>query len=189
MYAPLPKQRGLFKVILISRFDGDDDVSLKNAQYEVYGSALHMMIDKCSEFARFARILLDDTEHADWDRVPRSGYDHRKFQTAHDLLAAAWRYKTDARQLRLPFPPLLPCIRLYREAPIAALWLEWLHDELSAWTDHPDLVRSVLVTLHNQDDGVGDAAKFRLCRDIIHRFSSVPWSGDLHKRFNETSTN
>ena len=145
------------------------------------------MIDKCNQLAQFAKTLLDDTEHGDWGHIPRQGYDHCTLQTAHDLLAAAWRYQTDARQLALPFPPTLPCVRPHNDAPIATLWLDWLRNELSGWIDHPHLVRSIHVILKNQNSRVGHAAESRLCRDIVDRFGWIPWKSELRKDLDRTS--
>ena len=174
-------------MIIASRFVGDDDISLKNAQHDVYGSALHIMIDQCNQFAEFAKTLLDDTGHGDWGGIPRQGCDHRTLQTAHDLLAAAWRYQTDARQPRLPFPPTLPCAWPSNDVPIATLWLGWLRNELSGWIDHPHLVRSIHVILNNQNNSVGYAAETRLCRDIMDRFGRIPWTWELRKDIYRTS--
>ena len=56
-------------MIIAPKFQGDDSRSLANTQHDVYGDALLMLIETCNRFARFARTLLDDTEHNDWGRI------------------------------------------------------------------------------------------------------------------------
>ena len=164
-------------MIIAPQFQGDDGRSLANAQHDVYGDALLILIETCNRFARLARTLLDDTEHNDWGRIDGRDCDHRTLQGAHDLLAAAWRYETSARQRKLPFA------ETRNDASVQILWLNWLRNELSGWIDYPYLVRSVQVILTNQNNPVGYAAESRLCLDIMDRFPSVPWRSDLRKAY------
>ena len=68
-----------------------------------------------------------------------------------------------------------------KESSPKLLWIDWLRKELSAWIDHPHLVRSVQLILANQNKPIGYAAEFRLCTDIVDRFHSVPWNNEVCK--------
>ena len=134
-------------------FDGDYDEEVAWKQHDVYRDALGIIVQTCNLFALRARALLDDTDHPDWGTV--GTFDHRTLQRAHDLLAAVWRFRYDARQFELSVDPRHPCwVRplVDREAPVKshdllaevpARWLGWLREEVDGWLHSPHLVRSV----------------------------------------------
>ena len=105
----------------------------------------------CNLFA--LRALLDDTDHPDWGTVET--FDHRTLQRAHDLLAAVWRFRHDARQFELSLDVCHPRWSrplVDREAPVKphdllaevpGRWLDWLREEVDGWLHSPHLVRSV----------------------------------------------
>ena len=160
-------------MIVAPRFAGDDGISLAKAQHDVYGDALAILIEECNRFARFAKTLLDDTEHDDWGRIESGNCDHRTLQAAHDLLAAAWRYGVPQ--------PILPLAKTTNDPSIETRWLNWLRRELSRWIEYPHLVRSVHLILTNQNNQAGYAAESRLCLDIMERFGWIPWNNELRK--------
>lgn len=114
---------------------------------------------------------MNDTEHHNWGQVET--FDHRTLELAHDLIAAAWRFKNDSRQESLPFPEAIP--------PPEALWLKWLQAETSAWIGAPKLVRSVQLILTNQNKPIGYLAESHLSLGIMDRFDSVPWTTGLRE--------
>ena len=156
-------------------FAGDEDTDLMRKQHDVYGDVLNILITTCNRLARFAIVLLNDNEHDNWGQI--GNCDHRTLQGAHDLLAAAWRFNNYSRQGMLSFS------RTANTAPVEMLWLDWLREEISAWIDHPHLVRSVQLILANQNQQIVYAAESRLCLGIMDRFGAIPWNRDLHQAY------
>ena len=161
-------------------FHSDDDKVLARMQHDIYGDASGILISSCNRFTRFSKAVLNDTGHVDWGQI--ESCDHRPLQHAHDLLAAVWRYENPSQQQKLPH------FNTHKESSPKLFWIEWLRKELSAWIDHPHLVRSVQLILANQNKPIGYAAEFRLCTDIVERFHSVPWNNEVYKALSaETS--
>ena len=167
-------------MIVGSYFDGDDDTGLAWKQHDVYGQALQIMVSTCNRYAAFAKGVLDDISktllrdinHHEWGNIYRC--DHRTLQDAHDLLAAAWRFRHDFRQGALPFGDIEP------PKAVELLWLDWLHNEVSNWIDRPYLVRSVQAILVKQNKFTGYLAESKLSVDIMHCFTDVPWKMDRY---------
>ena len=170
-------------------FDGDDDDEVAWKQHDVYRDALGIIVRKCNQFALRTRGLLDDTAHPDWGAVER--FDHRTLQTAHDLVAAVWRFRHDARQFELlvdvPRPRLgRPLVDLESPATprdpldeVPGRWLDWLRGEVDDWLHSSHLVRSVQLVLANQNEPAGYVAESQLELDLLDRFEDVPWKPEL----------
>ena len=106
-------------------FEDDVDMEVARKQHDVYSQALWIIVSQCNLYAKFARRLLDDPEHQEWGTVDRF-FDHRTLQHAHDLFAAAWRFRYDFRRLQLPFVDA----DQDRLDKVQALWLDWLRQEI-----------------------------------------------------------
>ena len=148
-------------------FTGDTNRRVAWKQHDVYHEALWIIVTLCNRYTNFARLLLDDVDHPRWGTVDR--FDHRTLQSAHDLLAAAWRFRSDFGQARLPLDGKNPLDE------VQTLWLEWLRHEVTEWSSLSHLVRSVQLILTNQNEPAGYAAESKLCIHILDRFSDVPW--------------
>lgn len=151
-------------------FDGDDDTEIAWKQHDVYGEALGAIIQVSNRLTLFAKSLLDDRCNANWGTIGTC--DHRTLQGAHDILAAAWRFQNDSRQLTL--------LLERRPEPVVShtpenLWLWWLRDEIGKWVWQPALVRNVQLILANQNQPIGYAAESRLCLALMDKFRAVPW--------------
>jgi len=156
--------------LIVGRYyDGDGDMDLAWKQHDVYGQALGIISSTCNRYAAFAKALLEDTGHNDWGKIDR--FDHRTLQDCHDLLAAAWRFRNDSCQGKLPFEDAEDSV------PAESRWLDWLRKEVSGWIDHPHLVRSVQLILTNQNQLTGYIAESQLCLDTMSCFPDVPWEG------------
>jgi hypothetical protein len=158
-------------VIVGTFFKCDDDTEAAWKQHDVYGEALGAIIRTSNRLALFAKSLLDDKSHPNWGTIETC--DHRTLQGAHDLLAAAWRFRHNFRQSELPLersPELL-----VPHTP-ENLWLWWLRDEIEKWVWQPELVRDVQQILANQNQPAGYAAESRLCLALLDRFHDVPWN-------------
>lgn len=155
-------------------FEGDHDMEVAWKQHDVYWDALNIVVQTCKRLTGFAKTLLDTDVRPDWDIVDR--YDHRTLQGAHDLLAAAWRFRNDLLQPELPFPkpPPGPFKDLVPDT-LENLWLWWLRDEVESWYSSPRLIRYVQTILTNQNKPLGYIAEARLGLALLDRFEDVTW--------------
>lgn len=158
---------------VVPRFDGDVDMELAKKQHEVYGQALGIIVRQCNLYAEFARSLLDDDDHPEWGTV--ESFDHRTLQGAHDLLAAAWRFRNAFRQSELPF------VNKNSLDEAQKLWLDGLRNEVDRWINYPERVRWVQLILTNQNKPLGYIAEAQLALNIINGFSDVPWDQKLRE--------
>ena len=163
-------------MVVAPLFDDDVDMEVAWVQHHVYPAAVSIVVSQCNAYAAFAQRLLDDADHRDWGTV--RSYDHSTLQDAHDLLAAAWRFRRhDLRQPRLPLEDL------DKDAPgtVQRLWRDWLSRETAGWIDYPDHVRLVQLILTNQNELPGHIAEWQLSLAIISRFDDVPWYEEKRK--------
>jgi hypothetical protein len=158
-------------MIVSSKFDGDVDTKLMWEQHDVYHSALRVIVIKCNQMAAFARNLLVDEVHNGWGE--HSGCDHRTLQQAHDLIAAAWRYRFAPSDRVFPFAEENP--EFSADYSQMHGWLHWLNEEVDGWIDAPHLVRSVQLILTHQNDDAGYRAEDQLFKDLVRHFHDVPW--------------
>ena len=154
-------------------FDGDVDMEVASKQHDVYGQALWIIVKQCNLYAEFALRVLDDADHPEWGTV--ESFDHRTIQNAHDLLAAAWRFRNDFRQSELPF------VKKNSLDEVQDLWLDWLRNEIARWIDYPERVRWVQLILTNQNKQPGYVAEAQLALNIINGFAGVPWNQELRE--------
>jgi hypothetical protein len=156
-------------MIVCSEFDGDDQ-NVAWRQHDVYNSALEIIVTGTNRFTLAARHVLKDQGHASWGRIQR--VDHRTLQGAHDILAAAWRWK---------FLPRQP--ELFQSAADGALnlekvWLNWLSDEVDSWIEAPETIRLIQIILSNQNEQTGYAAETTLSLALMEKFAEVAWRSD-----------
>ena len=157
--------------MIVGKFYAGDEMDLAERQHHVYNEALAIIVRTCNRYTRIAITILQDTEHEEWGRV--TSFDHRTIQVAHDLLAAAWRFKVSPPQTRVPFADGGAAER------DMTCWLEWLQAEVSSWIDEPWMIRHFQLILANQNQAVGYKAETSLASMILGRFSDVPWKDSL----------
>ena len=164
-------------MIVGGRFEGDVDKSLMAAQHDVYWDALRTIVRKCEQLTKFARNLLGDEAHPGWGEHER--FDHRTLQMAHDLIAAAWRYRFAPIERTFPFADQ----NSEYSADVSCMrgWLKWLEAEIGQWVKAPHLVRSVEVILTHQNQDEGYVAEQVLYKDLISYFQDVPWEDRVRK--------
>ena len=155
-------------MIVSKQFSGDSH-EVASAQREVYYDALAVIVNKCNQYATFARRVIQSENFQNWGSVDR--YDHRTLQFQHDLLATVWRYKTQASQLRLDCDE--------DERSIQLRWLDWLASEINSWIERPEWVRLVQIILENQNTPLGQRTETLLSLEIMDYFSEIPWDGNL----------
>lgn len=138
-------------------------------QHDCYSEALRVICAECNRLALFAHYIASDGK--DEAFRPVSSIDHRTLQEAHDLLAAAWRFRTCPSQGRLPLNGAEPRSHATRD-----VWLAWLADEVRSWLDRPHLVRHVIDICRAQNAPRGYAAEDELAFALKERFSDVLWT-------------
>ena len=152
--------------MIVGKCFPDDDLAIARQQHDVYGQALGIIVQQCNQYTRFAKVLLEVEGYSLWGKV--DSFDHRTLQEAHDLLAAAWRFRYIQSRLQATFfdDP---------DEDIQSLWLDWLRNEVAQWILLPKLVRAVQLILENQNKPVGYHAESSLCSEITEIFADVPW--------------
>lgn len=155
-------------MIVGNYFDGDEDRTTAWAQHDVYGKALDIIVTGCREHVTFAIDLLGLQWPKQWTTDFR--YDHRTLQGAHDLLAAAWRFRTNSIQPVLPFGGE----DQGHEQQMGA-WLSWLRSEVSSWRHQLRLIALVMTILAEQNNELGYQAEDELAERLKLRFDDVPW--------------
>lgn len=157
-------------------FRGDNDQKTMLKQYDSYSDALGIIVQSCNRIAVNAKLLLSSNDCKNWGTIWR--FDHRTLQSAHDCLAAAFRFKNDGRQLKLRLEPNLYPSNLKTSKDF---WFYWLSNEVENWVWEPSLVRCVQIILANQNQPVGYEAESRLTLEILDRFPEVPWDENLRE--------
>ena len=155
-------------VASLFRGDGEVDEYVMWLQHDVYESALRIIATTCQDHERYARGILGIDGHHVYVR----SMDHRALQDAHDILAAAWRYRWElrTRQLSLQFEG-----ETEEEPDFMNRWLAWLRDEVKSWLVRPHLVRAVLEVLHNPHSPEGYEAEARLSWELLEFCGDVDW--------------
>lgn len=153
-------------------FRGDDDAATIREQHDVRHKAIAKLPFYCRRHFRAAAAMLGQPVPDRWcelDEVVPHG-----LQRPHDILAAAWRFRTQPRQLRLP-------LEGHSETTFARLnrWFIWLHNELESWREEPHLVQPVMTILVQQNTEAGQFAERLLTERLLWRFADVPWRRDL----------
>jgi hypothetical protein len=149
-------------------FDGDHDDHAKWEQHDAYREALAAIVSICREHVTMAVNLLQVDWPARWPREDQ--LDHQALQDAHDLLAATWRFRIDASQLRLPFREN----RQQDQTPMQA-WIFWLRAEVDSWRHAPWLTDKIMTILAEQNTPAGQDVAESLAEQLRERFRDVPW--------------
>ena len=161
-----------FVMIVGTYFEGDNNYELKIKQHDIYYRAIGLMITSCNNIVDYAPLpdYLFPCEH--WGKIDRC--DHRTIQFAHDLLAAAYRYKVIVSSQDLASGKI---------AEPASHWITWFCIEVESWWKAPALVENFLAIMTHQNEPYGYLAETRLCLGILDRFPDVPWKSDLKDAF------
>lgn len=154
------------RVIISGCFSGDD-LELAGQQHEVYSAALKIIIDGCGLHLRNSAVITGiDPGVADW--LDGLAIDHRTLQEAHDLLAAAWRFRTSPPEPTFPAKSIEP-------PPTMDRWLWWLRQTVSEWNDRPEIVRAILTIAATQNTELGHLAEEELTTLLRESHGNIPW--------------
>ena len=163
--------------MIVSPCFDDDSLEVAWRQHDVYESALNVIVQECLAGTRKAAELLGIEPPA--CAKNEIHFDHRTLQRVHDLLAAAWRYRSRAIKPELPLEPPNPSRWL--SPTLVDEWIIWLQDEVLSWRDDPLLIRSVVLVLQHQYAQAGQNAENALIAALYDRFSDVPWLARFRK--------
>lgn len=155
-------------------FEGDNNDVIMWKQHDIYNNALTEILSGADRLGCFSRAVLDLSPVRDWSL----NCDHRTIQGAHDILAAAWRYKFCNVQHEL-----------FEQQLNVNYWVDWLRNEIISWVNHPEIVKEILVILANQNTKNGYAAEARLCLALMLHYNDVPWRKNLYQAYEEVINN
>jgi hypothetical protein len=157
--------------MIVGKYFDDDSITVAIEQHDSYGEALNIICTECQSMKiRAARILgLNSKEYYEIKYLK----DHRTLQYSHDLIAAAWRYKTNAAQLKLSFRD--------NQLNIRDEWLNWLRSEIISWYQDPHLVKLTNLVIENQNIELGYRSEQKLILNLLDRFQHIPWESSVLK--------
>ena len=174
-------------MIVTKYFVGDSEGQTQQLQSSVCSDALRIIGD-CAGREKLAHMGLSD----DWSETlnPSDGFDH-PLQAAHDILAAAWRFRHASWYWERWHPPDVPLdVPLWDIIPQSRPdhWLKGLENETKSWRQggvgfsfpysyerNPHLADLVVRILENQKTPVGYRAQMQLAWELVNRFKDVPW--------------
>ncbi|NDB68818.1 MAG: hypothetical protein EB015_12595 [Methylocystaceae bacterium] len=159
-------------MIVGNYFAGDENYDLKIVQHDIYYRAIGLMITSCNNIAEYAAKPDYVLSSEDWGKIDKC--DHRTIQFAHDLLAAAYRYKCS-----VSFETMLS-VKIDKPKDH---WITWSSIEVQSWWKTPNLLQNFLIIMACQNEPYGYLAETRLCLGLLDRFPDVPWEPDLKEAF------
>lgn len=151
------------------RYAGDDKELMK-LQFDHYWDALRVLsrtVAKC--YFNACTISGLPVPETGWPLA--EGVDHRTIQTAHDIIAAAWRHHVSPPEPGYDFESDLSteCRDLWS-------WLNWLSAEIRTWAlERPDLIVLFVCVLQNQNNEAGYQAEETLCGYLRGHYSHIEW--------------
>jgi hypothetical protein len=181
-------------MLVFSYFDGDDNENLKDMQYEMYSYAISTIFEEVQQmylYNSFSILYLSEEEIRKADEITR--YDHRMIQTAHDVIAAVFRFRAqegifekglfeeDNDQIKESYR------WIYRDTNFLENILHnYLHYTVKWWTFIIDtvkrnipLVRELVLATRlkcNDDSGEGAWEAAARAGDIIkEKHGEIPW--------------
>lgn len=157
-------------MIIAEVFEGDQNRVLKNVQHDEYGHSIWRMFESArSEFIHADAVLVTRLPIVEQARAVKS-FDHRVLQDAHDIIAAAYRFRhDDSCQLQLLESPDLQPIRYLRH------WSNWLGGQLQELVRRPLFVRATVESVVFANTDIGYKAENRLCDTLLIHFSAGDW--------------
>jgi hypothetical protein len=157
-------------MIINEAFEGDLNKLLKNIQHDEYGRSVGRIFEAArSELIHAAAVLDAKLPLVDNARAVKN-FDHRVLQDAHDIIAAAYRYRhDDSGQLEL--------LEIYDLQPNRYLrhWTSWLGEQLKDLVRYPQFVRPTVESVLFANTDGGYMAENRLCDTLLTHYSAGDW--------------
>lgn len=157
-------------MIVGTSYPSDDNEQLKHVQHEMYWQLVPQLFATArAELLRADEIL--DTKVLIAEKVRSIKHlDHRVLQDAHDIMAAAFRYRyDDGGQLNLLETDA------ERDERYRAVWLEWFETELAALAKIPRFVRSTVQAVVLANTELGYVAERDVGELLVSRYGLEQW--------------
>ena len=155
-------------------YSADNNKALKVAQHETYSHNIVAIFEMArSEFVRAdailnAQLLIAETAES------INKFDHRVLQDAHDIMAAAYRYRCDdGGQLRL-WP------EGGERSRYGPQWNRWFTLELEKIIKNPSFVRAVVEAVVFSNTELGYMAEHRMCQFLVAYYEMERWAYPHH---------
>jgi hypothetical protein len=157
-------------MIITEIFEGDQNRVLKNIQHDEYGRSIGRMFESArSELIHADAVLATNLPIVEQAKAVKN-FDHRVLQDAHDIIAAAYRFRhDDSCQLQLLESIDIQTIRYLRD------WTSWLGDQLEELVRRPLFVRATVEAVLFANTDIGCKAENRLCDSLLTHFSAGDW--------------
>jgi hypothetical protein len=154
-------------MIVGKSFDGDDNIILSRLQHDVYSEMLGQIFKSARDRYLTAASLVGVEDELSQRLNGMWGFDHRTLQTAHDRIAAYFRFQSpDSAQLRLGEDDVQYRDRLTRE------WREFLGGEVGELAQHDEYVRAVCTAAAFGNTEPGYTAEEKLDQFLTRRYAS-----------------
>ena len=149
-------------------FAGDDNKTLKMAQFQLYWDLLPLLFLRARDrYLNACRLIEVETELGNRAKA-MDQFDRRTIQDAHDLIAAWYRFsRDDGGQLRLGESPDDYESRLARE------WRHFFEAEVSRLVSIDEFTRDILRATVFANTNSGRAAEASVCERLKARYASV----------------
>ena len=157
-------------MIISSVYENDCNQLLKDVQHGEYGRSVGNIFNAArSAFLQADAILGTKLLIAEKAREVQA-FDHRVLQDAHDILAAAFRYRhDDGGQLALGESSDAQRLRYLIE------WTQWLEEQLHELVMYRQFARSVVECVIFSNGEAGYIAENRLCDLLLIHLSAGDW--------------
>lgn len=143
---------------------------LKQAQHDEYDYNIGRIFSSARAELAHADAILELNLLITDTALAISRFDHRVLQDAHDIMAAAFRYRNDdGGQLRLFEDADTQIARYVHE------WNAWLASQLRDLVRHPSFVRSVVECVIFSNKTMGYMAENRLCELVLSYYGADDW--------------
>lgn len=152
-------------------FQNDDNRLLKDVQHDEYMRSVVRIFNAArAELAHADAIIGSNLLIVEKARAT-TAFDHRVLQDAHDIMAAAYRYRhDDGGQMQLFGDPDKQKDEYLRA------WVDWLSEQLTELIRSPQFVRSVVECVIFANSVMGHAAEARLGDFLLEHYSAGDWA-------------
>lgn len=157
-------------MIVTSVYRNDDNALLMSVQHDDYMRSVGSIFRAATN----ALVRADDLLGTELLIVEKARavttFDHRTLQGAHDILAAAYRYRHDDGGQMMLFEEASA-----KAARYCVHWRAWLGEQLHDLVEYPQFVRSVVESVVFANSVMGALAEMRTCGLLHSHYSTGDW--------------
>lgn len=153
-------------MIVGTKFAGDENKTLKDLQHAMYGELLWwLFIAPRDRYLSASRLLRMETDLSKQLHA-MTGFDHRTLQSAHDIIAAYFRFRwPDSAQLLLDEQEDAYRVRL------GDTWRDFFREEVTALTADDEFTRAICTATAFGNKEAGLAAEAWLEQFLKERYA------------------